>query len=147
MAARCRELAARAWWVVAGLAVVITGLSFLVQPQLWVSFSARPWGICFSGGGGDSIALVRVWIATGNERGVFGFVGYRGDVGERGVWALSVCTSVERGFEFGLMIQCRGSQLTGRALALWVLVFALAIGQLRLHSPPLRRESSAQEGY
>jgi cytochrome d ubiquinol oxidase subunit II len=61
LASRCRVLAARVWWAVAALAVAITVLSFLVQPQLWVSFSARPWGFVFPAAGVVALGLVRVW--------------------------------------------------------------------------------------
>jgi cytochrome d ubiquinol oxidase subunit II len=59
---RCRRLAARAWWAVGILIVFITGLSFLIQPQLAASFAARPWGYVFPAAALIALALVRLWI-------------------------------------------------------------------------------------
>jgi cytochrome d ubiquinol oxidase subunit II len=47
--------------VVAVLVVLITGLSFLIQPQLSASFSARPWGYVFPVAAVVALALVPVW--------------------------------------------------------------------------------------
>jgi cytochrome d ubiquinol oxidase subunit II len=44
---RSRDLAARAWWAVGALTVIVTILSFRVQPHLWQSFMERPWGYVF----------------------------------------------------------------------------------------------------
>ena len=44
---RARRAAARLWWGVLALAVVITVASFRVQPHLGESFRARPWGYIF----------------------------------------------------------------------------------------------------
>jgi cytochrome d ubiquinol oxidase subunit II len=45
--ARSRRAAARLWWLVALSMVVITVVSFQVQPHLGESFRARPWGYIF----------------------------------------------------------------------------------------------------
>jgi len=60
---RCRDLALRAWWLTAVLIVLITVLSFLVQPQLIASFAARPWGYVIPVAALTAFALVRVWAA------------------------------------------------------------------------------------
>jgi cytochrome d ubiquinol oxidase subunit II len=59
--ARSRLLASRAWWPAAAMLVVITVLSFQIQPQLAASFSARPWGYVFPAVALAAFALVRAW--------------------------------------------------------------------------------------
>ena len=44
---RSRVLAGKAWWAVGALTVIVTILSFRVQPHLWQSFIERPWGFVF----------------------------------------------------------------------------------------------------
>jgi cytochrome d ubiquinol oxidase subunit II len=44
------------------LAVRITVVSFLIQPQLFASYSARPWGYVFPVVAVAALALVRLWI-------------------------------------------------------------------------------------
>ena len=44
---RSRDLAGKAWWAVGALTVIVTILSFRVQPHLWQSFIERPWGYVF----------------------------------------------------------------------------------------------------
>jgi cytochrome bd ubiquinol oxidase subunit II len=58
---RCRLLALRGWWPTAALVVLITIMSFQIQPQLAASFSARSWGYVFPAGALIALALVRVW--------------------------------------------------------------------------------------
>lgn len=58
---RCRRLALRAWWAVAAMIVLITVLSFVVQPQLPSSFAARPWGYVFPAAAVIALVLVRLW--------------------------------------------------------------------------------------
>jgi cytochrome d ubiquinol oxidase subunit II len=45
--ARARRTAARAWWGLAASVILITFLSFHIQPHLQASFEARPWGCVF----------------------------------------------------------------------------------------------------
>jgi cytochrome bd ubiquinol oxidase subunit II len=59
--ARCRLLALRAWWPAAAMLVLITILSFQIQPQLAASFSARPWGYVFPAAALIAFVLIRVW--------------------------------------------------------------------------------------
>jgi cytochrome d ubiquinol oxidase subunit II len=58
---RCRVVARRAWWATAVLVVLITALSFQIQPQLAVSFSERPWGYIIPAAALLSFVLVRFW--------------------------------------------------------------------------------------
>jgi len=58
---RCRSLAIRAWWPTGALIVLITVLSFRVQPQLAASFSERPWGYAIPAAALTAFALIRVW--------------------------------------------------------------------------------------
>src|ERR1700730_117908 len=44
---RSRVLAGKVWWAVGALTVIVTILSFRVQPHLWRSFIERPWGYVF----------------------------------------------------------------------------------------------------
>jgi len=45
--ARSQDLAGRAWWALGLLTLVVTVVSFRVQPHLWQSFVERPWGYVF----------------------------------------------------------------------------------------------------
>ena len=45
--ARSRDLAGKAWWAMGLLTVIVTIVSFRVQPHLWQSFTERPWGYVF----------------------------------------------------------------------------------------------------
>jgi cytochrome d ubiquinol oxidase subunit II len=44
---RARRTAARAWWCLAAFIILITLVSFRIQPHLKASFEARPWGCVF----------------------------------------------------------------------------------------------------
>lgn len=59
--ARCRQLALRAWWAAAAILVLITILSFQIQPQLAASFTARPWGYVIPAAALIAFVLVRIW--------------------------------------------------------------------------------------
>jgi len=60
---RCVALARRSWWVVATLLALITAFSFRIQPQLWKSFSIRPWGCALPGAALVAFALMRACIS------------------------------------------------------------------------------------
>jgi cytochrome d ubiquinol oxidase subunit II len=47
LALRARRTAARAWWGLAASVILITFVSFRIQPHLKESFEARPWGYVF----------------------------------------------------------------------------------------------------
>ena len=47
LALRARRTAARAWWGLAASVILITFVSFRIQPHLKESFEARPWGCVF----------------------------------------------------------------------------------------------------
>src|SRR5579864_98817 len=61
---RCRTLAVRVWWPAGALIVLITLLSFWIQPQLAASFSARPWGYVIPAAALTAFVLVRVWAPS-----------------------------------------------------------------------------------
>jgi cytochrome d ubiquinol oxidase subunit II len=47
LADRARQAARAGWWALAALTAAITWASFAIQPRLWESFVARPWGYVF----------------------------------------------------------------------------------------------------
>jgi len=61
LALRARRTAARAWWGLAASVILITFVSFRIQPHLKESFEARPWGYVFPHPGGW-----RAWWAPGS---------------------------------------------------------------------------------
>ena len=68
---RCRLVALRVWWATVPLLVLITALSFRIQPQLSASFSARPWGYVFPVTALIALVLVRVWTVRGRTARAF----------------------------------------------------------------------------
>jgi len=44
---RARKVARTGWWALLPLIAAITWCSFAIQPRLWASFGARPWGYVF----------------------------------------------------------------------------------------------------
>lgn len=47
VSARARHIAYGGWWGVAAFTVLLTVVTFRVQPQVLESFTARPWGVVF----------------------------------------------------------------------------------------------------
>jgi cytochrome d ubiquinol oxidase subunit II len=45
---RSRRLARRAWWAVAALTVLVTAVTFYIQPQVPANLAAAPWGYVFA---------------------------------------------------------------------------------------------------
>ncbi|MDP8990731.1 MAG: cytochrome d ubiquinol oxidase subunit II [Acidobacteriota bacterium] len=120
LAARCRELAARVWWVVALLAVVITGLSFFIQPQLWVGFSARPWGIVFPAAGVVALALVRAWMARGTSAAFLASCGFIAAMLASAAFGLYPYVLVARGeARWGLTISNAAAAGYGLQAGMW----------------------------
>jgi len=131
LASRCRALAARVWWVVAALAVAITGLSFLIQPQLWVSYSARPWGFVFPAAGVAALVLVRVWIARGTAAAFLASCGFIAAMLVSAAFGLYPYVLVARGdARFGLTVSNAAAAGYGLQAGVWWLVpgMVLVIG-------------------
>jgi cytochrome d ubiquinol oxidase subunit II len=59
---RSRRVALATWWPVAALVVLITILSFQIQPQLGASFAARPWGYVFPALALAAFGGIRYWL-------------------------------------------------------------------------------------
>ncbi|HUJ21844.1 MAG TPA: cytochrome d ubiquinol oxidase subunit II [Bryobacteraceae bacterium] len=59
---RCRLLAVRAWWAAAALLVLLTVLSFEIQPQLGASYAERPWGYVVPAIAVIALVLVRMYV-------------------------------------------------------------------------------------
>jgi cytochrome d ubiquinol oxidase subunit II len=62
---RARALAGSLWWAVAVLVIALTAASFSVQPVLWPSFAAAPWGFVFPALA--ILGLLGVRFSTGAE--------------------------------------------------------------------------------
>ena len=120
LAARCRELASRVWWVVVALAAVITGLSFWIQPQLWISFSARPWGFVFPAAGAVALVLVRVWIARGTSASFLASCGFIAAMLVSAAFGLYPYVLVARGDgRFGLTVSNAAAAGYGLQAGVW----------------------------
>src|SRR5579863_6046320 len=68
---RARRLSTRAWWVTWALVVVITILSFRIQPLLARSFAERPWGYVLPAVAIAALAAIRFWIGPANGARAF----------------------------------------------------------------------------
>ena len=44
---RCANLARRLWWVTLVLTIVLTAITFAIQPEIPANFTAHPWGYVF----------------------------------------------------------------------------------------------------
>ena len=65
---RAKQIARRMWWGVAALSIVITAVSFRVQPHLVHAFAARPWGWIFPILAVIGIAGVRIFLERSELR-------------------------------------------------------------------------------
>jgi cytochrome d ubiquinol oxidase subunit II len=68
---RAGRLAARAWWTVALLTVIVTLVTFVVQPQVRTNLSAWPWGFVFPLLAVGGLAGVRWNLAKHDEANAF----------------------------------------------------------------------------
>lgn len=68
---RATELALRLWWPVAAVTVLLSLVTFQVQPQVGVSFAARPWGVVFPLAAIAGLAGVRWYAARADELRAF----------------------------------------------------------------------------
>jgi cytochrome d ubiquinol oxidase subunit II len=64
--ARAARIAARLWWPVVAVTVLLSLVTFAVQPKIGESFAARPWGVVFPLIAIAALAGVR-WYATGGR--------------------------------------------------------------------------------
>jgi cytochrome bd ubiquinol oxidase subunit II len=120
LAERCRALAARVWWGVAGLAVIITMLSFLIQPQLWASYSARPWGVVFPVAGVAALGLMRVWIGRRTGAAFLASCGFIAAMLVSAAFGLYPYVLVARGdARFGLTVSNAAAAGYGLSAGVW----------------------------
>ena len=61
---RARRCASVSWWAVVLLTVLVTLVSFRVQPQIAANFAAHPWGWVFPALAALGLAGVRIWLAA-----------------------------------------------------------------------------------
>lgn len=148
---RCRRLALRAWWAVAALVVVITALSFAVQPQLSTSYSARPWGCFFPAAAVIALVLVRLWTPRRTAQSFLAssaFIAAMLVSAAFGLYPYVLPSSL--GSQFGLTISNAAAASYGLRVGLWWFVpgIALAIGYFVFtHRRFAGKVRSAQEGY
>jgi cytochrome d ubiquinol oxidase subunit II len=68
---RSRELAWRMWWVVVAFTVIITIVSFRIQPNILQEFSAHKWGYVFPLLAFAGLAGMRIWGARDQDLHAF----------------------------------------------------------------------------
>ncbi|HSC44389.1 MAG TPA: cytochrome d ubiquinol oxidase subunit II [Candidatus Acidoferrum sp.] len=68
---RAGKTAGQAWWVVAALTVMVTWVSFRVQPQIMENFGRWPLGLIFPVLALGGAAGVKIYLAKKNERNAF----------------------------------------------------------------------------
>jgi cytochrome bd ubiquinol oxidase subunit II len=148
---RCRRLALRTWWAVAALVVLITALSFAVQPQLSASFSMRPWGYVFPVCAVIALVLVRLWTPRRTAASFLAssaFIAAMLVSAAFGLYPYVLPSSL--GAQFGLTVSNAAAASYGLRVGLWWFVpgIALAIGYFvftyRRFAGKVR---PAQEGY
>ena len=148
---RCRRLALHAWWAVASLVVIITMLSFAVQPQLAASFAARPWGYIFPAAAVITLVLVRLWTPRRTAHSFLAssaFIAMMLVSAAFGLYPYVLPSTI--GPQFGLTVTNAAAASYGLRIGLWWFVpgVALAIGYFfftyRRFAGKVR---SAQEGY
>ena len=66
-----RALSAKLWRGLIALTLVISPLSFAIQPNLWKQFTSHPWGIVFPALALAGLLGVRVFSARRKDRGAF----------------------------------------------------------------------------
>src|SRR5438132_644999 len=69
--ARAKRIAAGAWWGAVGLTLLITVLTWIVQPQVQVNVAAHPWGVVFPAVAAAGLFGVRRGLARGAEASSF----------------------------------------------------------------------------
>jgi cytochrome bd ubiquinol oxidase subunit II len=66
-----RAFCAKLWWGLLVITLVISPLSFAIQPNLWKQFTSHPWGIVFPALALAGLVGVRVLNARRKDRGAF----------------------------------------------------------------------------
>ena len=69
--ARAKRIAAGAWWGAVGLTLLITVLTWIVQPQVQVNVAAHPWGVVFPAVAAAGLLGVRRGLAHRAEASSF----------------------------------------------------------------------------
>jgi cytochrome d ubiquinol oxidase subunit II len=128
---RAHKLAARGWWSVAILTVVISVASFRLQPHLSASFQLRPWGIVFPVAAVGGLLALIWYLRREADAGAF-FASC--------VYLIGMLTSVAFGLypyvlpsstnpAYGLTVQSAKAQDYGLRIGLvwWLIGMALAV--------------------
>ncbi len=68
---KSRKIGGRMWYAVVALTIVITYLSFQIQPQLGARFSSSPWGFAFPGLALAGLIGVKIWNSGGSDLKAF----------------------------------------------------------------------------
>ena len=68
---RAERLASWAWWAVLALTVVVTAVTFGVQPQVGANFKTWPLGLLFPLLAAGGLALIRYFLARRDEKKTF----------------------------------------------------------------------------
>ncbi len=63
---RSQQIARGAWWGVAASTIVVTGVTFRVQPQVPANLSAHPWGYAFPALALAGLVAVRWFLSAGS---------------------------------------------------------------------------------
>jgi cytochrome d ubiquinol oxidase subunit II len=65
---RARGMGSRLWWGVAAVTVIVTAVTFRVQPQVTLNLTERPWGLVFPLIALAGLAGMRVFFARADDR-------------------------------------------------------------------------------
>jgi len=66
-----RALSAKLWWGLVAITLVMSPLSFAIQPHVWKQFGSHPWGVVFPALALTGLVGVRVLGARRQDRGAF----------------------------------------------------------------------------
>lgn len=69
---RANRVAARVWWVVTGLTIALTLVTFRLLPQHMLNFQLHPWGFVFPLAAIAGLTGIKWFIQAGKERYAFG---------------------------------------------------------------------------
>lgn len=68
---RSRRLAGRVWWAVVAMTLVVTAITFAVQPQVLANLAAYPWGYVFPGLALAGLAGIRWFLSRHDDTRAF----------------------------------------------------------------------------